>query len=108
MAMGMPTTFNPLLLQQQQLMQQQMLMASMPMMGMMGNPMMGMMMQQQQQQPYLQAASVPATVTGDQGRTTVYSKHDPRKGVGESYEAFCARLNARGAPWNWNDDSNPF
>ena len=107
----MAPTFNPLLLQQQQLMQQQMLtMASMPMMGMgmMGNPMMSLMMQQQQQAMMpvqQQTTTVGCTPSG----STVYSKHDPRwSKATESHEAFCARLSARGAPWNWNEDSNPF
>ena len=38
-----------------------------------------------------------------------YSKHDPRwKKDLESYEAFNARMSARKAPWNPNDDPYAF
>ena len=95
-----PMTYNPMAILQQQ--QQQQMMMMNPMMGMMNgmnpmamgmgmNPMMSMMMQQ--------SAS-----------TQQYSLHDPRwnKTTGETYEAFCTRLSARGAVFDWRQDPAPF
>ena len=90
--------------QQQQQHQQQMLMASLNPMGSMGmmNPF-TIFMPQLQVQPSTGAMAAPTA------GVRAYSKHDPRwNKTMETYEASCTRLNARGAPWNWNDDSNPF